>query len=234
MNLYMMDEFYKIKSYSDKNYPDHRFIDIHGIKVYYNRTLNGGGSIQGPCYASYAENKFGNVNHVYEWCSGPGYIGFELLGRNLCNELTLADIHKPAIDTINITIQENSLTNVNVYHSNNLQSIDRHKKFDLIVGNPPHWQRKVDLLKWPERLYLDLDWQLHKNFYNDIHNFMHENSIISVIENAMTSDLSDWNIMIQNNKNLEFVDYGWLEGDNRILLNERQPFLYIVNTKYRV
>lgn len=228
-----MDEFYKIKSYSDKNYPDHRFIDIHGLKVYYNQSLNGGGSIQGPCYASYAQDKFGFVNHVYEWCSGPGYIGFELLGKNLCKELTLADINKSAVDTVGITIAENNLSNVNLYHSDNLKNIDANNKFDLIVGNPPHWQRKVDLLNWPERLYLDEDWQLHKSFYQNIHKFMDKGSIISIIENAMTSDITDWNPMIKANKNLEFMDYDWLVGDDRVLLNGLQPFLYIFNTGYK-
>ena len=78
------------------------------------------------------------VKKAMEWCSGPGYIGLGLIAINYAQTVLLSDIHPPVEDIVNLTIKENNLsTGVSFVVSDNFKNIN--DKFDLIVGNPPHF-----------------------------------------------------------------------------------------------
>ena len=36
---------------------------------------------------------------AFEWCSGPGFIGFSMLGNGLCETLCLSDINPAAVSS---------------------------------------------------------------------------------------------------------------------------------------
>ena len=48
--------------------------------VKYTFEMEGGGTTYGVDYATVLQEKypFKSFNKVYEWCSGPGFIGFDL------------------------------------------------------------------------------------------------------------------------------------------------------------
>jgi methylase of polypeptide subunit release factors len=75
-------------------------------------------------------------NHCLEWCSGPGFIGFSLLGKGLCKQLDLADIWQPALSAANAV---KAPCNVDTWHIRNLCDIQPPRMYDLIVANPPWW-----------------------------------------------------------------------------------------------
>ena len=62
------------------------------------------------------------------------------------------------------------------------------QKFDLIVANPPHFPNKND---WPElkerQRIIDENWNIHRDFFNNINNFMHLKSTLILQENKKTS-----------------------------------------------
>lgn len=63
------------------------------IDVYFKQNLRGGGDIFGQDYLRIVK-QLGKVNRLFEWCSGPGFIGFSLLANGMCDSLCLADINE--------------------------------------------------------------------------------------------------------------------------------------------
>lgn len=76
--------------------------------------------------------------NTFEWCSGPGFIGFALLEAGLTENLVLADISEDAMACAKQTVDHNPKIKerVHYYVSDNMKSIPKSEKFDLVVGNP--------------------------------------------------------------------------------------------------
>lgn len=135
----------------------------------------------------------------YEWCSGPATLGFGVLSNNLCKSLCLADVYKPSVDAIKETISTNNLSNVNVYHGHNLDALPSTEKFDLVISNPPHFADPIYQYKFlDERIYVDKDWNLHKDFFANIHNHLLNDAKIILFESAWGSSLETFKSMIQD------------------------------------
>ena len=83
--------------------------------------------------------RIGRQERTFEWCAGPGFIGFSLLGHGLTDTLCLADVNPAAVDACNETIRRNGLEGrVDVYVSDGLAAIPASERWNLVVGNPPH------------------------------------------------------------------------------------------------
>ena len=111
-----------------------------GLRLFYAVDLEGGGMTFGQQYVDYLRREVGPVDHIFEMCAGPGFIGFSLLAHGLCERLTLADINPAAVEICRKTIAHNNLSDrVRVYLSDCLDDIPKTEQWDLVVGNPPHW-----------------------------------------------------------------------------------------------
>lgn len=111
------------------------------IKVSYQPRLSGLGELEADWYVDFLKRRYAGrtFKRAYEWCSGPGFIGFALLEAGICESLCLADVNPAAVEVIQRTIAENDLASkVSVYLSDNLNDIPKHERFDLVVGNPPY------------------------------------------------------------------------------------------------
>lgn len=167
-----------------------RLVDLNlycGYKVIYHQLLEGGGIDQRRDFL-FVISKAGKVhyNNALEWCSGPGVIGYELLGYNKASRISFMDTHKPAIDTVLETAIRNNITDrVTTYHTNQIKNIDNAEKFDLVVGNPPHhfmldvWKEQqytngvdqnVNSTRYENQLRIDVDdnMQIHKEFFDNL------------------------------------------------------------------
>jgi methylase of polypeptide subunit release factors len=151
--------------------------NIFGINVVVakpNHSIDGGGTeiyqeAVSVIQTLYPQHKF---KRAFEWCAGPGILGFALLGSGVADSLCLADMYEPSLDAAKETIKNNNL-NVDVYVSNNLHEIPSHEQWDLIISNPPHFANTIQI--WPNtdpRLYVDKDWNLHKEFFNTVCNHL--------------------------------------------------------------
>ena len=158
----------------------------------------------------YPTRKF---DHCLEWCAGPGFIGFSLLDRGICNKLSLSDVYEPIEDLVKSTIDQNNLTNVNFFLSNNFNNIPKGTKFDLIIGNPPWFSNDpyAVVLTDPRR-YKDPDWQIHKDFFENAKEYLAKDGVILLLENVWGSGISTFEKMILDN-GFEF----------RHMLNETYP-----------
>ena len=178
---------------------DYDLVTYGDISVSYLDELVGGGEKYGQDYLRYVSCQVGKVNRLFEWCSGPGFIGFSLLAHGLCDTLCLADVNEAAVDACREAVRRNRLEDrVDVYLSDGLQGIPRSESWDLVVGNPPHWGTDNALPWGPEIIYNDPQWVLHRDFYSSVGRFLKPDANVIIQENVDRSSIEDFAPMIEN------------------------------------
>jgi len=96
--------------------------------------------------------------------------------------LCLSDINPRAIAAIKRTIALNGLEDqVSVYLSDALEAIPKHERWDLVVSNPPHFDRQQSG-EWG-LLINDPDWSIHKRFYAQVRCYLNPNGQCFIQEN---------------------------------------------------
>jgi len=154
--------------------------ECQGIKIKYHPSMEGGGIYRSPMFIEVlsliAPNRI--FNHCLEWCSGPGFIGFSLLGKGLCKQLDLADIWQPSLTAAKAV---KAPCNVDTWHIRNLCDIQPPRMYDLIVANPPWWPGNL-LQNQHNRLGADPELTILKKFLKDAKNYLTHDGIIVLIE----------------------------------------------------
>jgi methylase of polypeptide subunit release factors len=168
------------------------------LTVFYTDVMQGGGLSFGPEYVQVIREHYGDrvFDRAYEWCAGPGFIGYSLLATGICKELTLTDVYHPSI----IAAEETRDFELNWCHDKNLLSIYLLKDldllpvsetWDLIVSNPPHFPYYVhyqDETEFQEnRISTDFEWRAHKNFFANMKTRLRPGGIILLLENMAGS-----------------------------------------------
>lgn len=200
------------------------FTDLKKFPIYYHKDNDGGGTSFGQDYLRIIGEKYPNkqFDNCFEWCSGPGFIGYSILEHGLCKRLFLADMWKPAIDDAEFTRHMLPLDyrkKVIIYLLKDIGLIPTYHKFDLIVGNPPHFLNKITKTSQnsvTNRICTDLDWQTHKNFFQNIKKNMLKTSTILIQENSEGSSIVDFEDMIKTN--------GFVISD---VFSSTNPYYYI-------
>ena len=178
-------------------------INYKNIKVSYSWRLNGGGIILAYEFVRIISKRIGKVDHVFEYCAGPGFIGFALLANNLCDRLTLADVNPKAIEAIKETIKNNNLQDkVAVYQSDCLDSIPKAEQWDLVVGNPPWYLCSKDE---KDIMVFDQEGRVHEKFYRDINKFLKPNGSVLFVEGGEYTNPIHFKDMIENS-GLRIID----------------------------
>lgn len=165
------------------------------LDVCFQWRLDGGGTVFAHEYVRLVAERFGRVGHVFEFCSGPGFIGFALLAHGLCERLTLADVSRRTLDAARETVRRNGLADrVAVHHSDALDGIPAGEHWDLVVGNPP-W-----LLAPPDArhnlLLCDPGGRVHESFYRDVGKFLAPGGSVLLIEGGKYTAPRDFQAMI--------------------------------------
>lgn len=197
-----------------------RHVRYADISISYRAELDGGGTEFGQDFISFFKARgMPKQKRVFEWCSGPGFISFSLLAHGICETLCLADINPAAVASCKRTVQVNQLSDrVSVYQSDNLKNIPRSEKWDLVISNPPHF---VDQYEGDLRAH-DSDWQIHREFFATIGDFLTVGGIIVLQENNRGSTVESFRQMIEQS-GLEIV---FTDGDSSTLTKESE-FYYI-------
>jgi SAM-dependent methyltransferase len=156
-------------------------IDYAGVRVSTKRHLDGGGSTFGQDFIPLLRRrKMAKVARAFEWCAGPGFIGFSLLAHGLCETLCLADVNPEAVAACRRTVARNALEDkVAVYLSDNLNDIPLTEQWDLVVSNPPHFvDSGIGHLR-----YHDPDWRVHRGFFGAIARHLKPGGVVVLQEN---------------------------------------------------
>jgi len=188
------------------------------IEISYRPELDGGGTDFGQEFVPVVRRRFGRLEHAFEFCAGPGFIGFSLLANNLCDRLTLADINPAAVDACRRTIRDNQLeSRVSVYLSDCFDDIPATERWDLVVSNPPHFLSTQDAYR-DDLLARDPDWSIHRRFYSGIGEFLKPHGSILFQENRLGSRPEDFVGMISAGglKVVDVFDSAWTERRNPV------------------
>lgn len=150
--------------------------------------MDGGGTWFGTEYATILKSRYGRYYpRCLEWCSGPGFIGFDLLDHGICDQLVCLDRYEPAVlHSIPTTVQANKLANVRAYLGNDLGALPAPEKFDLVVANPPHYLECPGDANY-QRLAVDPNWAAHSVFFQQIAAHLATDGMILLQENQAGS-----------------------------------------------
>jgi hypothetical protein len=156
-----------------------------GIAVSFKTHLDGGDSSFGQNFVPFLrERGVPRLGRVFEWCAGPGFIGFSLLGHGLCDSLCLADINPEAVAACECTIAKNGLAGrVSVYRSDNLDGIPSAERWDLVVGNPLHFD--------------DDGSGIHRRFFASVGRHLVPGGLVLLQENNAGSTAEDFRPLIE-------------------------------------
>jgi methylase of polypeptide subunit release factors len=173
------------------------------VSVSYTADLDGGGNTFGRAYEPFVRSRFGRVGSVFEWCAGPGFIGFSLLAAGLCDRLDLGDVNPDAGTAVKRTVEENHLHDKVRFHlSDGFDNVPDDLRWDLMVGNPPHvnavavasdYQRTHSPLIWK-----DTDWTIHRSFYAAAAQRLRPGGSVVIQENYRFSAPEDFAEMAEN------------------------------------
>ena len=165
----------------------------NGIVLHNIRNMDGGGSTHYKDFLNIVKRKGkSHYSKALEWCAGPGFIGYALLGNKVCDHLVLMDKYEPAIISCNETALANNLNEqVTTYVVDAVGKLPKTEKFDLVLGNPPHvwdsnqfiknieddWAERGHVLKQEnvdtlERLLLDHGQHIHIEFFKNISKYL--------------------------------------------------------------
>ena len=90
-----------------------RRINLGGIDIRYRSELDGGGTDFRQDFIPFLKSRgMPKQKRAFEWCCGPAFIGFSMLGNGLCETLCLSDINPAAVASCRNTVaSENFLPN---------------------------------------------------------------------------------------------------------------------------
>lgn len=184
--------------------------DFQGIKIFYSNDLEGCGQNVSHEFLHIIREltKFKKIESCLEWCSGPGFFGFTLLGAEICEKLDLCDIHPPVQQFVEHTIQYNNLFNKSrFYLSDNFKNIPEGNKYDLIIGNPPWFNNDPFLYYFDNpRKYKDEEWQIHEDFFANVGKYLKDGGYIVLAESVWGSSPKTFEKMAEKN-NLKVTGY---------------------------
>ena len=181
-----------------------------GLQLAERPDLDGGGRRFGRDFAPLVGHLFGRVGRLFEFCAGPGYIGFHLLARGHCDELVLADVNPDAVAASRETVRLNGLEDrVTVYQSDGLDDIPAHERWDLVVSNPPHFDEQGG--GNPSLVLHDPGWELHRRFYAQVGAHLAPGGSLLIQENSEGSGPEDFLPMIADS-GLTHVRTVWYTG----------------------
>ena len=169
----------------------------NGLVVFDQQGLHGGGLTYGQDFCRVLlELGLKRCGRLFEFCSGPGYIGYSLLANGFCERLTLSDLNPEAIKVAKQTSTYNGIEHlVNIYLSDGLSQMPGDEKWDLVVGNPPHFLKRDE--NDNDIRAVDPEWSVHRQFYLSVKRFMNPGGHVIMMENCHGSSRELFEPMIR-------------------------------------
>jgi len=188
--------------------------------------LNGGGTILAPIFEKLLRGK--KFNTAFEWCAGPAWIGMWLLENRICKTLVTGDINEKAVKLVRKTAENNNY-DVRAYVSDNLKSISRDEKFDLVISNPPNYcniQRSHPFGHLRDDLRpSDIDWKIHKDFYSNIGDYLNDDAVMFISEVELYDKSVYFDNKLYDKRNETPIEvFSKMIEDNNLTINGIIPY----------
>ena len=156
----------------------------HWCIQYPTASYDGGGTNFGREYVELVSERYGHKGRTLEWCSGPAYIGLELLDWGLTHTLTAMDCYRPVIECLEANVARLNLRDqIRAYCCPMISDLPGYLEFDLVIANPPHFLRHIA----DPRRYVDRGWRTHKEFFKNIAQHLASDAHILLQENELGS-----------------------------------------------
>ena len=145
-------------------------------------------------------------DNALECFCGPGYYGLGIWKTGLSKTVSFSDIAPEAELVMRRTFEDNDI-DFSFYLSDNFDNIPK-QKFDLIVGNPPHFNviipsEDISIVgnhsQHEDRKMQDLDWKVHKKFYSQVGEYLTDDGSIMLMENWNGSNVETFKSMLEEN-----------------------------------
>ncbi|MDE1762465.1 MAG: methyltransferase [Candidatus Micrarchaeota archaeon] len=174
------------------------------INVRYYEDVGIGGMDFGQDFIPAVRQNFGKVGSICDFAAGNGFIGFALLANGLCDRLCLTDMNPRAIEACRQTVKENRLEGkVTIYESDGLKDVPASEKWDLVVGNLPHYNGSEEQYRKDIKA-IDPDWTIHRQFYRDVSSHLSDRGAVLIVEDLKASRPEMWRKMVEES-GLKFV-----------------------------
>ena len=99
---------------------------------------------------------------VLDMFAGSGCIGFSLKRESAIRSISFSEVNYLAVLSMRKTMECDKNLEGKVWLSDVFEGVPETNKFDLIVGNPPHGNKRIKSIK--NIGGADLDWELHRPF----------------------------------------------------------------------
>lgn|GEM_PF-1662767 len=172
-------------------------VSYNGLLVFDREDLNGGGLWHAQNYSrALLDLGIGPCERIFDFCSGPGYIGYFLLASGYCKTLAMTDISQAATDVARYTASYNRIEDiVSIYTSDALEQIPESEKWDLVVANVPVPEQ--DLALSSNIIDYDVQGKLHCRFYGSVKKFMKPGGLILALNTRKHSSAEYFRPMIE-------------------------------------
>jgi methylase of polypeptide subunit release factors len=109
--------------------------------------------------------------------------------------VALADVNREAVAAARATIEYNGLQErASVFQSDVLKGVPSTERWDLVVGNPPHF---LQLEPGDDDIrVVDSGWEIHRDFYRTVGQFLKPGAKVVMMENAGGSSPEEFEPMI--------------------------------------
>jgi methylase of polypeptide subunit release factors len=186
------------------------------IAVRYTSATDGGGRTVGQDLVLAVARHIGRVGRVCEFACGPGFIGFSLLARGLCDSVCFLDVNPAAIDLVRETTSRNHLRDrVSARVSDALDGVPAGESWDLVIGNPPNIDEPRSAT--PRGLKRsDPGRMLHRRFYQDVRRFLKPGGSVMLLEDLGAAPVDLWKGFVEG-FGLEFVRTIHLRHTERVV-----------------
>jgi SAM-dependent methyltransferase len=153
-------------------------VAYHGLLIFDRPELHGGGLWYAEDFSrALVHFGIGKCERIFDFCSGPGYIGYYLFASGYCKTLALADINPAATEAARYTARYNGIEDrISIYTSDVLEQIPSSEKWDLVVANTPIL--KVDQTSLVNICDYDVSGTLHHRFFASIKKFMKPGGLV--------------------------------------------------------
>lgn len=191
------------------------------VRYYASHTEGGGMAMRDLLVERIKQHGKQSYKRGYEWCSGSGPLGYELLDQKIVEHITFSDYYSKAITDCLLTAEKNNIEHsVSAFVTGVVSNIPQLDKWDLVVSNPPHvWdlpsaQRDVKK-RHPKiseqdlrnicRVLVDEGMETHKEFFGSIRSRLTDDADLFIIEHDHT--IKDVFISMAEAGGLKFVDW---------------------------